>query len=284
MANVRQAIRSVPFAALAPSGVDVFTLARFRAQARPEMLKRPLRPAFHSLLILSRGSSRHEVDFVDHRLAAGDALWVRPGQVQRFTVDDSVGELVIFRPDFLIPGTRAAMVADDTSATTGRATSQGASTRQICRALAREHDHAGSTPRPSVAQAETLRHLLSALILSLDLVAHDEPRTRAAEIDSRFRRLLEADFAHAHDVGHYAERLGWSQRSLNRATQASAGESPKQAIDHRLILEARRLLAHSDTAVAAIGRRLGFGDASNFSAFFARQTGEAPTQFRARAG
>ena len=51
-----------------------------------------------------------------------------------------------------------------------------------------------------------------------------EKREDRADLDLRFRDLLEHDFATAHNVNHYAQRLGYSQRTLNRATQAAAGE------------------------------------------------------------
>jgi AraC-like DNA-binding protein len=62
------------------------------------------------------------------------------------------------------------------------------------------------------------------------------------------------------------EVAGYSVRTLGRATRAAAGESPKQAISDRLVLEARRL---------------GFRDPSNFSTFFTIHTGQSPTAFRA---
>jgi AraC-like DNA-binding protein len=80
----------------------------------------------------------------------------------------------------------------------------------------------------------------------------------------------------AHDVGHYARELGYSPRTLARATLAAAGETPKQIIHGRIALEARRLLAHTDLAISTVGLR----DPSNFSAFFTNVTGERPTAFR----
>jgi AraC-like DNA-binding protein len=51
-------------------------------------------------------------------------------------------------------------------------------------------------------------------------------------------------------------------------------------IQERIALEAGRLLAHSNLAVTTIATELGFRDPSNFSTFFSRQMGIAPTEFR----
>jgi AraC-like DNA-binding protein len=81
---------------------------------------------------------------------------------------------------------------------------------------------------------------------------------------------------------HLERRAGdvGEPRTLTRATVAAARETPKQIIHGRIALEAARLLAHTDLAISAIGRRVDFRDPSNFSGFFANVTGETPTAFR----
>ena len=258
------------------------TFARLWAAAPPGVLARPLRPAFHSLLVAD-GRMRHTVDFAIHDLSGGSALWVRPGQVQQFSEDRPDGELVLFEPEFLLPGTQAARIADDRAGAVAIdvLVANRASFDRYRRLLRREYTEfaRGRVPLSS-AHIETLRHLLSVLILSLR--DPDGSPQDPAGLDGQFRDLLENDFAMAHNVDHYAASLGYSPRTLNRATQAAAGESPKQAINRRIALEARRLLAHTNRPVMTIARELGFDDPSNFAAFFTQQTRETPTGFRGR--
>jgi len=58
-------------------------------------------------------------------------------------------------------------------------------------------------------------------------------------------------------VAQYAKRLGCSQRSLNRATIEVAQTSAKSMLSQRIVLEAKRLLAHSALPVARIAEELG---------------------------
>jgi AraC-like DNA-binding protein len=258
----------VPFVAPSALGIEILTFSQLRSITPRDELTAPHRPAFHLLLLATAGTATHTVDFEEHHLGAGRGLWVRPGQVQRFSDDEPAGDVVLFQPDFLIPDTRAAALADDRSAPVGFV--HAASLDRTVAALRQEYD--------DHAQTETLRHLLSVLILKLGIP--DVPRHGPAGLHARFRELLEREFSTAHDVGHYAGELGYSPRTLGRATIAAAGETPKQIIHGRIALEARRLLAHTDLPVATIGRRLGFRDPSNFSAFFTNVTGETPTAFR----
>jgi AraC-like DNA-binding protein len=58
--------------------------------------------------------------------------------------------------------------------------------------------------------------------------------------------------------------------------------SAKQLIDERVVLEAKRLLAHGRNSVAWIAGQLGFDDPSNFSKYFQQRTGTTPAVFRDR--
>jgi AraC-like DNA-binding protein len=98
----------------------------------------------------------------------------------------------------------------------------------------------------------------------------------------RFRAAVERDFMRWHGVATYADRLGCSQKSLTRAALDVSDRTAKAVITDRLVLEAKRLLAHSLLPVAGIGDQLGFGEATNFVKFFRRETGLTPGDFRVK--
>ncbi|RJS47816.1 AraC family transcriptional regulator [Nocardioides cavernaquae] len=133
-------------------------------------------------------------------------------------------------------------------------------------------------------RAPALTHLLAALLLRLTAQARTRPDAPSgSEPWLAFRELLESEHARHHDVAWYAERLGWSPRTLARATKTATGRTPKELIDERVVLEARRLLAHTDLSVARVGEAIGFDDASNFGAWFRLRAGQTPAAFRSAA-
>ena len=97
---------------------------------------------------------------------------------------------------------------------------------------------------------------------------------------SRFRGELERSYASTRRAEDYARHLGYSVKTLPRACLSATGQPVKQIIDTRVALEAQRLLAHTDQPVAAIARRLGFSEPTNFGKFFTRHTGTTPGDFR----
>ncbi|MDH6696830.1 AraC-like DNA-binding protein [Streptomyces sp. MAA16] len=131
---------------------------------------------------------------------------------------------------------------------------------------------------------ELLRHLLAALVLRIARLptphgSLPRPATTTGDTFLRFQHELEHSFATTRNAADYATRVGYSLPTLNRACQAATGRNAKTLIDARVALEAGRLLAHTDLPVAAIGRRLGFTEPTNFGKFFTRETGLPPVPF-----
>lgn len=280
-------IPEVPFSAPAgrPAGVEVMTLAELRARADACALAVPHRPGFHHLLALDEGRLVHTADFRAQELRAGDWLWVRPGQVQHFgELTGADGVLVLFESGFLDPATAAAARLEDWyGPSVRRPEGEGAAAARA--ALDHLHREFGALRGlPLEVHLDVLRHLLSVLVLR---VAHLDRTTTDADHDCaasatflRFREAVERDFAVSRRVADYARALGYSPRTLSRATEAAAGIGAKEFIDRRVVLEAKRLLAHGDRSAAGIAARLGFEDAANFSKFFHHRTGATPIAFR----
>ena len=132
-----------------------------------------------------------------------------------------------------------------------------------------------------------LRYQLYALLTRLRM-AHEQqsaqpaPPGRALQRFKAFELLVEKHFATWHQLPRYAQQLGCSEKSLVRASLEAAGVTPKAFISARIVLEAKRLLAHTTWPVARVAEGLGYSDLANFAKFFKREAGCTPTEFRSR--
>ncbi|MBP2471984.1 AraC-like DNA-binding protein [Crossiella equi] len=285
MAKKRQSIREVPFAPPpgVPAGVEVLPLADLRARVGQRWRTGPQRPTFHHLLAVTEGVLRHTVDFTAHTLHPGTWLWVRPGQVQQWgELGTAEGMLVLFRPDFLDRPTTAAAHLDNPHAPPVH-TPLAADTASLHLALSHlAHEFQSLGRLPLEVHTAALRHLLSVLVLRLAHLSA-QAGTAAAEPDEtylRFRDAVEAHFRTTHRVADYAALLGYSTRTLSRATLAAAGVGAKEFVDRRVVLEAKRLLAHSDRTASQIADQLAFPSATHFSKYFHQRVGQTPIGFR----
>ncbi|MEU8915600.1 helix-turn-helix transcriptional regulator [Streptomyces nigrescens] len=281
--DVDPGIPEISFAAPVgtPAGVEVLSLADLRHRVPAERLTLPQRPDFHHLTTLTGGTLWHTVDFTAYALEPGSWLWVRPGQVQQWgDLTHAEGTLILFRQDFLDPATTAGARTEDPHAPILRRPlpHDAQALRLAADHLAAEFHALGHLPLEIHTTA--LRHVLAALVLRL---AHLTAPVGGPAPDAtylRFRDAVEKDFARTRRVEDYAEALGYSARTLSRATLASAGLGAKEFIDRRVVLEAKRLLAHSDQTAARIADRLGFSSATHFSKYFHQRTGRTPIAFR----
>ncbi|MEU0465966.1 helix-turn-helix domain-containing protein [Amycolatopsis sp. NPDC006131] len=98
----------------------------------------------------------------------------------------------------------------------------------------------------------------------------------ASAVFQRFAAAVEADHARRHHVRDYEQAVHASARTIDRAVRRARGMSAKRFLDERIVLEARRRLATTDTPVAALAAQLGFTEATNFVKFHRRLTGTTP--------
>ncbi|MGW3521584.1 helix-turn-helix transcriptional regulator [Streptomyces hydrogenans] len=276
-----------------PPGVEVTDLAGWGR--RVERLGRPagaaVRPGFHLLITVRSGVLDCEVDLTECLMDAGSWLWVRPGQVLRLR-GDGCGEggdtacasVILFQPSFLDSAT-VASARLDRRAWRLPLTPPSGLREPVTRTLdLLEHEYQDLRNLPLDAHIEVVRHLLAVLVLRLShLPGGHRRRTAGDDTFRRFQQAVESDFTRLHQVEQYAAELGYSVRTLTRASNAAVGRGAKAFIDDRLVLEAKRLLLHTELLTAAIGERLGFPSATVFSRFFRQRTDETPAGFRSRA-
>ncbi|WP_405640998.1 helix-turn-helix domain-containing protein [Streptomyces sp. NBC_00019] len=285
MVKSRHGIPEIPFAAPAgtPAGIEVMSLAELRRRAPGDVLARPQRPDFHHLVTLTSGELHHTVDFTVHTLRPGSWLWVRPGQVQQWgDLTTAEGTVVLFRQDVLDAATATAARLDDPHAPVlSTPVAEDAEALDLAAEhLRREFDALGHLPLE--VHMAALRHLLAVLVLRLAhlTVPEGAPAPVPDETYIRFRDAVERNFTRTRRVEDYADLLGYSARTLARATLNTAGISAKEFVDRRVVLEAKRLLAHSERTAAQISDRLGFANASQFNKYFTHRVGESPIDFR----
>jgi AraC-like DNA-binding protein len=96
----------------------------------------------------------------------------------------------------------------------------------------------------------------------------------------RLRNFIDEQFMIHKQVTYYAKLCNVSEKRLNTATTAILGKAPKALISDRVMLEAKRLLVHSNDSVKEIGFSLGFNEPTNFIKYFKKHSGITPSEFK----
>ena len=283
-----KALRDMRFAnqRLEPVGVEVMTVSELHRRMSARGLTGPGRVDFFMLLVVTRGTGEHRLDFEQIALGSGRAVFVRPGQVQEWRLPLAYhGDVLLVEPAALrasrgaqADAAVASLRLDEWPNSFDLDAAEQATCRQLNAVLRQELARPELTP----VSAALGRELLLCLLLSLSRAAMRRAgdRTAAALLAQRFVAALEHQVMARPSVDGLARTLRVSTRTLNRCCNESFGQPAKAMIDRRVALEARRLLVHTDATSVVIGEQLGFTEPTNFLKFFRRRVGSTPESFR----
>jgi AraC family transcriptional regulator, transcriptional activator of pobA len=277
-------------------GSSGFLLDQIQGAAMPPSTDTPHRHNYQEIMVVESGLIHHIVDGVHNQVSGPAISLIARGQVHLMVeAQELYGWIVQFNDEFLPAG----MVSRnwDYSRLFGGSgevhdlqvdPSDIDDLRPVLNLLAKEnkqsavplHDHHD-------LHGAILRHLLSVLIMEIERIDRRSAftgRGQAADYQlyRRFTELLEHDFAVHHDVQHYAGELTVDPVKLSSIVSRYSGRSTKQAIDERLVLEAKRLLTFTDLSIKELADRLGYSDQFHLSRTFKRITGSSPQFFRER--
>ncbi|MES1160387.1 MAG: AraC family transcriptional regulator [Bacteroidota bacterium] len=97
---------------------------------------------------------------------------------------------------------------------------------------------------------------------------------------TKYLAKIEESYKELHDVTAYAGLLNISAGHLSEVVKQQSGKPAITHIHERLILEAKRLLFHTEQPIKEITFQLGFKDTSYFNRFFKRITKLTPVEYR----
>lgn len=103
--------------------------------------------------------------------------------------------------------------------------------------------------------------------------------TRTVEV---FLRLVRLHFRNQRFLDFYADKMKITSKHLTRTIRQQTGMTAGEWIDRYVVLEAKVLLRSSPMSIKEITEYLNFPNASFFSKYFRKATGQSPSEFRAK--
>jgi len=235
----------------------------------------------HAFFLLENGSISIEIDFQKYIITPPSVIYVHPDQVHRtiaaehVTVSSWAIDNENLNPEYLklledITPAKPLLLQQETFAIISEAVS-------LCIKFAeRKNDKLYHSLLKDSCNA------LVALVASqyLESAKSTDKFSRFEIITKAFRELLERNYTIAKRPSAYAQKLHLSTPYLNECVKNTTGHPVSHHIQQRVILEAKRLLYHSDKAVKEIAAELGYDDYPYFSRLFTKITGMTALAFR----
>lgn len=250
-----------------------------------EGIKKPHRADFYQILWFQDGLPTHIVDFKPIKIKRNSLLFINKNSVQLF--DNEIkfkGKAILFTDNFYCKTDSdtnflktTTLFNNLTCVTMLSIWNSGIET--IFEQLEKE----SKNPKDEY-QADIIRNDLRKLLLHSERERKKQgfvefEKNKDLEYALLFKDLLEHHYIQQKNVGFYAKKMNISTKRLNQTTSKILGKSPKNIIDDRVLLECKRLLAHTSESVKEIGYSLGFEEPTNFIKYFKKHTGETPSSF-----
>jgi AraC family transcriptional activator of pobA len=239
------------------------------------------RDDYHLFFLQEEGTTPIEIDFQEHQLIPSSVIYIHPNQVHRIEAFENVTlSFWVINDENLNPD-YVALLEDITPAKPLRLNDEAFSL--ISEAVSLCLKIAGRT------QEKLFHPLLRdscntmiALVISQYLEQSKSPDTlsRFEIVNKTFRSALEHDFTTVKRPSDYAQKLNISTPYLNECVKNATGRPVSYHIQQRVILEAKRLLFHSDKSVKEISFELGYDDYPYFLRLFTKVAGMTPLTFR----
>ena len=250
-------------------------------------LTHPHRHDHFALFFVTAGKGNHLIDFEDYELKAGRVFLIAPGQVHAWRSFKGVkGFVLLFTKEFFTltlqyKELRAYLFFNNIYKHAYLDLDKDASDhlRLLLTSIENEYLHHRTYSQ------NIIRSYINIILFELTgIYEHSIPITIGHNsMDEKLREfetLIEKNFKKYHLVADYASILHITANYLNAICTRRKGKPAGEVIRDRIILEAKRLLTHSDKTITQIAYDLGFEDNSYFGRFFRKYCDQTPAGFR----
>ena len=248
----------------------------------------PHRHAYYTVLFVEHAEGKHVVDYKQFSFGNLEVHFVSPGQVHQVALTKKpLGKVITFTKDFLaannIPESFISNINLFQPFGDSPPLKLDSQTFERLSHIIQEME--ACMPLDLDYRTRALGALLQLFLIycnnsaDLDRNQLDEENTEICMLRD-FKKLVEKKFREWHKVKEYASEIHISPKHLSQTVKNVTGKVAKEHIQDRIILEAKRLLLHTDLSIKEIAYETGFQEPLHFSGFFKKQTGYSPTLFR----
>ena len=252
-----------------------------------EEIKKPHRSEFYQILWFQKGKPTHLVDFNPIKIKPNSLLFINKNSVQLFDYKTRFkGKAILFTDNFFCKTTadtqfiRNSILFNDLLSI-----SQINISNSIIETTFQQLKIESQKLKDNY-QSDILRNDLRNLLLHSERERKKQgfielKKDNNLELALLFKTLLDDNFVNHKKVSFYCQQMHLTPKRLNQATSKVFGKTPKNIIDSRVLLESKRLLAHTNESIKEIAFLLGFEEPTNFIKHFKKHTNKTPVEFRA---
>lgn len=260
-------------------GISKVSLSSIRVERLEERINPkvafPHKHDFYQLILITAGSGQHFIDFKQHKIAKFQLYIMKPGQIHTWILAAGTQGLVIeFNRNSL------ESLIEDIDYTEDLLPLKKGEDFTLLENTAKLmlEEFRASKELMDISLKGFLSSFLAQVIRLTGIKAR--PIHQKENLVDKFKELVEKNFKREHRVDFYAKNLSVTPKALTMQLGRILGKAPRDIIQDRFLLEAKRYLAYSDMSISEIGFEIGFEDPNYFTRFFKLHERMTPAQFR----
>ena len=242
---------------------------------------------FYLLLLITKGSGIHTIDNVEYVIEPGALFIVSPGQVHYWNLaNDTDGYILFFKKDyFLIDFNHDKFLKLPFFKSSESVPYFKMNHEEQMNLLGMFNKINEEYLNRFLSYNEVIRLYLNILFIELCRIyekMHKESIEYSYELMqlNKLESLVDHYFKSHKPLVFYAENMYLSLKQLSYLCKKTINKTPSEVITDRIILEAKRLIIHTNLPINSIAEELNFSDNSYFIRFFKKTCGHTPEQFR----
>ena len=247
----------------------------------------PHRHSFYHLVLFTKGSGSHQIDFTRFKVKPFQIYFMIPGQVHSWHFEGEADGYIIHFSESLFKS-----FLQNPNYLERFTFFSGVSQESVCQLPTELHKPIvtlfETMLSPSESTGENKADMFRLLLLQLFILIDSSctgPARRSFPLQKQtllrtFRRLIDNHYRDVRLPKEYADLLYITPNHLNALCQDLLGKTAGELIRDRTLLEAKRLLTNAKMTATEIAYELNFKDNSYFNRFFKKNAGMTPDDFR----
>tara|TARA_B100000809_G_scaffold49621_1_gene44590 strand:- start:14808 stop:15638 length:831 start_codon:yes stop_codon:yes gene_type:complete len=250
-------------------------------------LEKPHGHDFYLMLLVTKGSGTHIIDSQEYTIEPGASFLISPGQVHQWELSkDTDGYVLFFKKEYLLlefsndklikfPFFKSEFCSPYVKLEAEEQVRVMTYYDQI------EKEYKGNLRKHNEMICMYLYAMFIELHRIYDCKTIKEFSYNYESIQfNQFETLIDTYFDEHYSLPFYAKKMNITLKQLSYLCKKVVGKTPSEVLMDRIILEAKRLLIHSDLSVSSISAELNYTDNSYFIRIFKKICAKTPEQFR----
>lgn len=257
-------------------------------QLNKNLINKPHSHNFYLCVIFTKGLGKHEIDFNSFDINPGKVFFLKPGQTHFWKFETEPEGIILFHSQEFY---ELKFLEHSINVFPFFHSIQNPPVLQLTPQKLEELKNKFQEVYTEYLQTNYLRelkivNLLSHIYIELSRIYIDNVQlelyysNRYSIIFEKLEYLINTYFYKEKLPKFYADKLNITTKHLNRVVNQTINKTTSQLISDRIILEAKRLIVHSNDNLANVSYALNFSDYAYFSKFFKSKTGITPLDFR----